>query len=317
MPKPDAVTLIIVNYNSWQVLKHLLQSIDQQKINTEIINQVNIIIVDNCSTLPAPDFTQVSNQLNQQGIDIQWLKSPKNIGFAAGCNIGAAAAKTPLILFCNPDIEIPENGLNELVNVFYKQKVDLLAPAQANSQGKKQVISGRFPTVARYIPLIGGYFKSAQSDSVDREFYYCDWISGSVILMKNNDFIQMAGWDEQFFMFMEDVDLCYRANQLGLKVGVSQQTLWIHHHGVSSQYCMADRVRSKSAALAAKHIYAGKHFSGSKKYLTHGLIALKYLPELMLGWLLSWLIPKPVFISRRLILSQYFSALKNRFNKSV
>ncbi len=315
MPKPNALTLIVVNYNSWQVLKNLLQSIVHQKIDANVISKINIRIVDNCSTLPSPDFTLVCKQLNQEGIDIEWINSPQNVGFAAGCNIGATSAKTSLLLFCNPDIEIPENGLTELLKVYQNQSVDLLAPAQKNSKNQRQVISGRFPTMARYIPLIGGYFKSSQGDLTDKKFYYCDWISGSVILMKNEDFIRLGGWDERFFMFMEDVDLCYRASQINLKVGVSNDTFWQHHHGVSSKHAMADRVRSKSAALAAKHIYVDKHFKGLKKYLTQILIGLKYLPELMLGWLLSWLIPKPVFICRRLILSRYLSDLKHGFNK--
>lgn len=317
MLKSETLSLIIVNYNSWQVLEQLLQSVGRQKYDTKVLTKVTVIIVDNCSTLPKPDFSTICNQLSQQSIDVQWLSSHKNIGFAAGCNLGASAAKTSLLLFCNPDIEIPENGLHQLVRVFQTQKVDLLAPAQVNGQAKKQIISGRFPTMARFIPLIGGYFKSAPRDVTDQDLYYCDWVSGSVILMGKNDFVRLGGWDERFFMFMEDVDLCYRATNLGLKVAVSQQTAWQHHHGVSSQHRMADRVRSKSAALAAKHMYVSKHFNGPRKYFTQTLIVLKYLPELLLGWLLSWLIPKPIFISRRLILMRYFSDLKQGFNKSV
>jgi len=313
---PASLSIIIVNYNSWQVLTKLLQSLLNQEINRQLIASLKIIIVDNNSSQSMPDFSALNQSLHSNNIEIKWILHPTNMGFAAGCNLGATQADSELLLFCNPDIEIPSNGLNDLLKIYQNNEVDLLAPNQVNEQGNPQNISGRFPSLMRYIPLLGGFFKQAQNTSETNEIFTCDWISGAVILMNNKDFKELGGWDEAFFMFMEDVDLCRRATQMGLTVAVTNQTSWLHHHGVSSQHRMTDRVRSKSAALAAKHIYVKKHFIGWRTYLAHALISLKYLPELLLGWLLSWLIPKPIFVSRRLILQRHFRDFKNGFKKS-
>jgi Predicted glycosyltransferases len=310
-----SVSVIIVNYNSWHVLTKLLQSLLKQDIDTDLIQQLDVIVVDNNSSQAMPDFNLIEKHLKQQDITIQWIKSPHNLGFAGGCNQGVAQAAGDLVLFCNPDIEIPEQGLNALINVYQNHHVDLLAPVQIGSRGQNQKIDGKFPTLSRYVPLLGGFFKQSHHSSAD-DFYHCDWISGAVILMKKSDFKRLGGWDDSFFMFMEDVDLCFRASQIGLTVGVTGKTIWLHHHGVSSKQRMVDRVRSKSAALAAKHIYVKKHFIGWRKYMAQALISLKYLPELLLGWLLSWPIPKPIFVSRRLILHRHLSDFKNGFKKS-
>jgi len=311
-----SLSIIIVNYNSWQVLSKLLQSILTQVIDEQLIDSLKIVIVDNNSSQSMPDFSHLNQSLHSKNIEIIWILHPSNAGFAAGCNLGAGHADSELLLFCNPDIVIPENGLNALVKEYQAHDAALLAPAQVNNHNKAHKISGRFPSLLRYIPLLGGVFKQAQSTVTDGSVSMCDWISGAVILMKNKDFKHLGGWDESFFMFMEDVDLCYRASQNGLTVGVTDKTIWLHHHGISSKQRMVDRVRSKSAALAAKHIYVKKHFKGWRKYLAQVFISLKYIPELLLGWLLSWLIPKPIFVSRRLILHRHLSDFKNGFKKS-
>ncbi|GAA4821587.1 hypothetical protein GCM10011365_19310 [Marinicella pacifica] len=311
------LSIVIVNYNSWQVLAKLLDSLASQQINPVLIKSFKVIIVDNDSTVQKPDFSALIKSLNAAAIEVDWIQSPNNRGFAAGCNLGAKQVKDGLLLFCNPDIEIPADGLNHLIAVYQNHKVDLLAPNQVSLQGKPQNISGRFPNLWRYLPLMGGLFKGSHPTSETKPVFFCDWISGAVILMRLNDFKHLGGWDEAFFMFMEDVDLCFRASQKALKVGVTNQTTWLHHHGVSSKHRTADRVRSKSAALAAKHIYINKHFISWRKPLAHLFVFLKYSPELMLGWLLSWPFPKPVFLTRRYILKTYLKDLKNGFNYSA
>lgn len=312
---PVSVSIIVVNYNSWQVLSRLLESLLQQQLDSAVIDQLSIVIVDNNSSLPKPDLTEINEALTQQNIITKWVDSDRNIGFAGGCNLGARKAHTDLLLFCNPDIEIPESGLNTLVLEHHNQPVGILAPTQVDIKSETQSIQGRFPTTARYIPLLGSFFKQAHQNKTHQSIQYSDWVSGSVVLIKKRDFERLNGWDEDYFMFMEDVDLCYRAAQIGLKTGVTHLTTWMHLHGASSRQ-MEDRIRSKSAALAAKHIYVKKHFRGWRKALTHTLIFLKYAPELLLAWLLSWPIPEKVLISRRHILHNYMKQIKDGFKKT-
>lgn len=310
---PTSLAIVIVNYNSWQGLTKLLTSVLQQKLDRDYLKTIQIIVVDNHSSQPKPDFTGLNESLKDQSINIEWLFNKNNAGFAVGCNLGAARVATEFVLFCNPDIEIPPNGIQDLLTSHQNNAVNLLAPHQVNNHGKTQSIAGRFPGVMRFMPLLGGFFKQPKGDMQGDTLFYCDWISGAVILMKHRDFKALGGWDEAFFMFMEDVDLCRRARHMGFTVAVTAKTTWLHHHGISSRYHIADRVRSKRAGLAAKHIYISKHLTPWQKYLAHGFVVFKYLPELALGWLLSWPIPKPVFVSRRLILNGYVKDLKRGF----
>jgi len=269
-----------------------------------------VIIVDNASTLPQPDG--VFAPLQQAKIAHQFIAHEHNAGFAAANNLGAKAAAGQLLLFCNPDIEIPDDGLAVLSAVYHENDVHILSCGQRNQLGQAKETGGSFPGIARYAPIVGGFFKKHKAAPNQAQIHPVDWVSGSVVLIGRTDFDLLNGWDEDFFMYMEDVDLCQRAHQQQMTVGNTMDTVWVHHHGLSSQSDSADRVRSKTSAIISKHIYIGKHFTGVRRATGHAFVFLKYAPELVLAALLSWLIPARELRLRRRILSSYLQKLRGK-----
>jgi len=285
-------------------MKKLFETlIIQADINYEII------IVDNASTNQAPANQFVT--LEQNNIPYQFIKHPENTGFATACNLGAHLAQGEYLLFCNPDIEIAKNSLAKFVDSYINNKVDILSCAQKNSQNIIKSACGSFPNMTRFIPILGGLFKQ-KNTITSPNIVNVDWVSGSVVLMSQKIYQQLKGWDEDYFMFMEDVDLCNRAHKAGMTVAVDNGIVWLHHHGLSSQSNIKDRVRSKTAAISSKHTYVSKHFNSIQKPMTHVFIFLKYMPELLVGAILSILWPAKELVCRRHILYQYSKYLLNK-----
>lgn len=301
MTKPK-LSIITINYNSWTPLKKLFSTLALQTgINMEVI------VIDNASStaVPAGQFTP----LIDANIQHSYIAHNNNDGFAAACNRGAKMAQGELLLFCNPDIEITADSLALLIDSYAKNNIEILSCAQKNSHNVIKSACGKFPTMARFIPLIGGLFKQKYDAIKSEVISHVDWVSGAVVLMSRVVFDQLKGWDEDYFMFMEDVDLCRRAHNLGMTVAVDNSIVWLHHHGLSSKSHIDDRVRSKTAAIISKHTYVGKHFSALKKPFIHGFVFLKYMPELLLGSVLSLLFPAKELLCRRRIMQQYFKYL--------
>lgn len=293
------LSVITVNYNSWEPLAALIQTLLCQT-QTEL----ELVVVDNASHDPQPD--DFFRPAADSHITIKHIKNTTNTGFANACNQGAEAATGEYLLFCNPDVEISPNGLQELLSVYRNHDVQLLTCAQQNSRLKNNPVDGVFPRLARFTPIIGGLFKAPRRQPQHQgHIKLTDWISGAVILIAQTAYQQLKGWDQRFFMYMEDVDLCRRAKDLGMKVGVAEHITWTHHHGLSSKPFPVDRIRSKTSAIVSKHLYANKHFSSFSKPLAHTFIFTKYAPELLLGSLMSILIPNSELKLRRGILNRY------------
>ncbi|MFC3193419.1 glycosyltransferase family 2 protein [Marinicella sediminis] len=305
MNQQKALSIIIVNYNSWEPMKSLFKTLAKQTMK-----DFEVIAVDNASTLSQPEG--IFAPLKQASIDHQFIAHDHNAGFAAANNIGAEAATGQYLLFCNPDIEIPGDGLDTLLRVYQDNDVHILSCGQKNQLGQAKETGGSFPGIARYAPLLGGFFKKHKAAPSQAQIHPVDWVSGSVVLIGRDEFDRLRGWDDDFFMYMEDVDLCHRAHRQQMTVGNTMDTIWVHHHGLSSQSDTADRVRSKTSAIISKHTYISKYFNGLRRATGHAFVFIKYAPELVLAALLSWLIPAKELRLRRQILSSYLRKLQEK-----
>ena len=218
------LSIIIVNYRSWDKLKFCLNSILTQK-------QINlkVIVIDNFSN---------DNKLNlfKENFQwVEWIKSNENLGFAKACNLGATFANSKWILFLNPDTLFVENSLSSLVkycdnNTEHK----IIGIKQLNSKNKPSNSFGLFLNLwtsngfFRIFSRIfkGQTYKKINSCSISNP----DWISGSFILLRKNDFKELNGWSESYWMYFEDMDLCKRAKNLKLKVSLLNNWKCIHFH---------------------------------------------------------------------------------------
>ena len=270
------LSIIIVNYRSWDKLKFCLKSILTQK-------QINlkVIVVDNFSN---------DNKLNlfkENFKWVEWIISNENLGFAKACNLGATFANSKWILFLNPDTLLVENSLGSLLkycdnNIEHK----IIGIKQLDSKNRPSNSFGLFLNLwtsngfFRIFSRIfkGQTYKKINSCSVSSP----DWISGSFILLRIKDFQKLNGWNESYWMYFEDMDLCKRARNLNLKISLLNNWKCIHYHGGSSRKNKEILIKTKIEVIKSSHIYVDTHIPYFKSILIHFLMIIFKSIELII-----------------------------------
>ena len=276
----EELSIVIVNYKTWENLSLCLESIlKQSKI------EIKVIVVDNNSK---------DNQISffKQKYDwVHWIENSQNFGFAKACNIGASLIKSKWSLFLNPDTILESNSMSSLIKY-----------CDINSEhriiGIKQFDQNKNPTNSFGIflnfwslsgimrPLIRIKKGSYRSMNL-QEIASPDWISGSFVLIRKKDFNLLNGWDENYWMYYEDMDLCKRAETFNLKVSLLNNWSCTHFHGGSSRKNNKIKIITKSEVIVSSHIFLEKHSNKSIKYLNHLLLITLQLIELLIAGLFS------------------------------
>ncbi|UCC54631.1 MAG: glycosyltransferase family 2 protein [Anaerolineaceae bacterium] len=204
LPAPAKASIIIVNYNGLSYLSNCLHS-----VQATCDDDVEIIIVDNNSTDGSAE------QLVREFPDIWLIRSDENIGFGSGNNIGTRQASGEYVVFLNPDTVVTPGWLDPLIRVFEEDpevgiatsKILLLRePDQINTCGNNVHISGI--TICRGLRLD----KKAMSAQAN-----VGAASGCAFVMRRDLFWELGGYDDDFFLYMEDTDLSWRAQLAGFR----------------------------------------------------------------------------------------------------
>ena len=260
------LTIIIVNYKSWEKLTLCLKSIQNQcHINTQII------VVDNFSN--DNKFKDFQNKYKQ----VNWIENRNNLGFARGCNIGASHAESKWLLFLNPDTILDSNSLFSLIKYSNSNKEHrLIGIKQLNQNGSNTNAYGLFLdiwTITGFLRIFNRIFRGLTYKKMNAEkISFPDWISGSFVLIRKTDFAKLNGWNENYWMYYEDMDLCRRAKRLNLKVSLFNNWKCIHYHGGSSRKNKEILIKTKTEVIKSSHIYINTHISYFKSVIIHFLM---------------------------------------------
>lgn len=209
------LSIAVVNYNSLDTILNLLDNL--YTYTKQITFQVYVI--DNASTDGSP--TQIRAKYPQ----VELLQSEENRGYGGGNNLVLSLLNSRYHLVLNPDVVIGDNLLKQLVDYmdFYPDTA-LVTPKVLHSDGAEQFLPKRLPTL-RY--MFGGRFTRwlAMSRRIRAEYtrsdehfaapVEIDFCTGCFMLMRTEDFKNLRGFDEDFFMYLEDADLSYRLHQKG------------------------------------------------------------------------------------------------------
>lgn len=262
--KGDALDLsiIIVNYNVKEFLQNLIHSI--YKATTNISSE--IIIVDNASDDGSEEFVR------EKFPDIKLFVNEKNLGFSKANNIGLKAAKGEYLLLLNPDTLVSENTFDELIKFFKSTTEAGLAGCKIlNPDGTLQLACRRsFPGPWTSFCKVTGLSALFPKSRIfarynltyldENQTYEVDAISGSFMMFTREVYEKVGGLDEQFFMYGEDLDFCYRVQKAGYKVYYVNSTQIIHYKGESTKRSSLDETKFFYNAM---HLFVRKHLSSS------------------------------------------------------
>ena len=278
------LSIITVNYKSWGHLEAALKA-----LATDFPSDWEMIVVDNESQ---PDtFGAFAGRFPW----VNFIANPDNSGFGHGCNIGAGRASGRHLLFMNPDVIATTADIQALIEAKKAHDIGIIAPRQVSANGKTQKVFDDFPSLLNQSKTLKALLRFiSPSRFLDpraehTELTYCDWVTGSVLLIDHADFDAIGGWSADYWMYVEDADLCRKAHDIGLSVAYTPDVEVIHAHGGSSRLNVDVKSMTKLEVIISKHVYANKHTSGLTRWLTHTLIILLRMPMLLIAGLLNLL----------------------------
>lgn len=217
------LSIIIVSYNTKNLLEDCLESIDNQTTFFDY----EIIVVDNGST-------DGSVEMLENLKTVKLLKLDENIGFGRANNTGFDKAQGKWILFLNSDTVLtsPET-LQQLLDQAEARKSDIASCKLVNPDGSLQPQGGSLPTLWNVmgwmlwldqLPIIRGLFSAYQlrEPKAFSRSRSVGWVGGTAMMVRGKAFDELSGFDPQIFMYAEDVDLCFRARR-------SSYSIWYFH----------------------------------------------------------------------------------------
>lgn len=230
------LSIIIVNWNSVEFLKKCIPSI---RAGTHDI-EYEIVVIDSAS------FDGCEEMLRENFPEVKFIQSQENLGFARANNRAFEHSCGRSVLFLNPDTEIEGSAINTIYNYLQKlPKAGALGCKLLNSdRGIQTSCIQSFPTILNQV--LDSEFLRLRSPKSSlwgiaplyeekSKFSIVDAISGACIMMDSDLFEQIGKFSGDYFMYTEDIDLCYKIRQAGYLNYYLPEATVIHHGGGSSQ----------------------------------------------------------------------------------
>ncbi|MCB8818938.1 glycosyltransferase family 2 protein [Microvirga rosea] len=283
----EKISIIIVNYRTADLTAECIKSV--LAADTSTVN-VEIIVLDNASGDGSYE------KLLTQYPNLQIVKLEKNIGFAAANNRGVDLATGDYILFLNPDTVVQEDSI-EAIYAFAKR-----APAAGAWGGQTLFADGTLnPTsVSSFITLKSVFYRAvglSAAFSRSRIFNpetYPDWKRNTerkvdvlffcFVLVKAEVWRRLGGFDERFFMFCEDDDICWRMQKAGLDRLFTPSARIIHYGGASTPH-RANRI---AMLLAARMMWLQLHWKPLPARMARSIIQAGVFGRMVAGKITKW-----------------------------
>lgn len=239
LPVPTEVDVAIVTVSHNDLNDAYLESLSAARKATKL--KTAVVIVDNAST------RYRANELVSRLIpDAVVLLRDGDYGFGRSCNRGAREVRAKCYFFLNPDTVLHEPDILDRLHAYLAShpKTGLVAPKIYYLDGRLQETCRRFP--AWYMPFVQrtALKETALGRAYNREFVMADydhetersvdWVQGSAMFVRREVWERLGGFDDRYFMYFEDIDLCRRIRLLGLDVAYLPSTSLRHAHGKES-----------------------------------------------------------------------------------
>jgi GT2 family glycosyltransferase len=218
------LSVIIVTHNDRGHLEECLESL----VRADGADRAEIILVDNASTDGSPEF------VGGRYPDMHLIRLPENSGFSKANNAGLRQSRGGIILFLNPDTVLPRDGLTGLLAALDDPAVGAAGPILYDNNSRFQVSFGGRRTFFREL-VQKGLLNAFQKRTIERlcRPKMVTWVSGACLCVRREVLEGVGGFDESFFLYYEDIDLCYRIGKTNKGILVYPD-VWIFHAGGAS-----------------------------------------------------------------------------------
>lgn len=250
------IDIVIVNWNAGVQLAECIASIRAH--GDGLVGRC--IVVDNGSTDGSTDFLD-------QADDVDLVLTGQNFGFGRACNLGAALGRSPFLLFLNPDACLMSGSLAvplAFLQADDQHHVGIVGVQLVDDVGRVQRTCAHAPTPLRLIAKSLGLTAVVKRWDVHMKTWdhaqtrQVDHVMGAFFMMRRDLFDQLGGFDERFFVYLEDLDLSIRAAQAGYATLYLTEAQAYHKGGGVSEQVKAHRL---FYSLRSRIQYAFKHFS--------------------------------------------------------
>ncbi|MBT3233010.1 MAG: glycosyltransferase [Calditrichaeota bacterium] len=267
------VSVIIVNYN----VKHFADQCLKSVFASQGSLSIEVLLIDNASEDGSIEFLQ------DRFPDVKFIANNKNVGFGRANNIALEKARGRFLLVLNPDTLLSQDSLTEMVKYIESNpEVGAIGPKILTRYGSFDKTSKRgLPTPWVSFCRISGLSKLFPKSKTFGKYdlLYLDpdkpaeveTLVGCCMLVRAEAYNTVGGFDEDFFMYGEDIDWSYRISLAGWKVHYAPVTRIVHFRGESTR---RSSINADKAFYSAMHLFADKHFRNQHNWLSHQLINL-------------------------------------------
>lgn len=281
------ISIIIVSFNTKELLASCLKSL---KIATKDLDTETFVVDNNSQDKTSP-------YVKQHFPDVKLIENQKNLGFSKANNIAVKRAKGKYVLILNPDTKLMPKTLTKM-----KEFMDFAGPKIAMATCRVELTDGsldkdcrrHFPTPASSLShflglgkvfpkskLFNSYYMGYKSENAEHEVDSCE---GAFMFTRTDVFKKVGLFDEDFFFYGEDLDLCFRLKHAGYKIVYTPTTKIIHLKGASSgikkhsahvsKATQQSRLKSIKESTRAMKLFYEKHYQRNYPFFINWLMYL-------------------------------------------
>jgi N-acetylglucosaminyl-diphospho-decaprenol L-rhamnosyltransferase len=278
------LSAVVVSYNVRDLLLACIGSLRDDGIE-------HIVVVDNASSDGSAEAAR--------GAGVEVVALDRNIGFGSGANRGVARTSTPYVIVCNPDLEVEPGTNKALAEVLDGDDgVGVVAPRIETPDGRLYASARTFPDM---VDAAGHAFLHFvwRDNPFSRRYKMLDWdhatagdvdwAAGTYLVVRRSAWDAVGGFDESFFMYLEDVDLCWRLKDAGWRTRYEPAATVVHAIGRSTDQTPYRMIAEHHRSLLR---YAGKTMHGPRRLLLPVVAAALGL-RTVLAWAERWWRRKP------------------------
>jgi N-acetylglucosaminyl-diphospho-decaprenol L-rhamnosyltransferase len=281
MSRAGALDVVVVNWNTGSYLADCLRSVHA---SAGTVDLGRVVVVDNAS---CDDSLARARPWLDLAASVD-VRNPSNVGFASACNQGARLGAAPLILFLNPDARVPDGTLARVVTFFGSpaaRTVGICGAQVLDEFGRPYVSGGPFPTLRLLVGQVTGLSRVLPSAFPAKHVLQegssgpMDHVIGAFLVVRRDLYERLSGFDERYFMYYEEVDLCLRARRLGWATYHLSDAEVVHVGQVSSSQIGGRRL---AYSLTSRRAYARAHWTRPRRMLLALLTTAVELPARLL-----------------------------------